>query len=731
MCSPLFLLGLASVAGVLLQPWWQPGALSCLWGAGALALVALSAARVSVFSSLAALWASAFLLGSGSLSLRDHGPVIQGRVALEGVVAGLRGQRAILILERMQDRPAEGRVRLRFSGTPPPQRARVALFGRSRPLVSRAIPGERNGFREAIAARVGSEVWVSQYAVIGPEPVSRRPFRGTRNEGLLQALALGDRSLLPEVQKEILHRTGTRHLLAISGLHVATLAVATSLVLSWFLRRVAVGGLGLWPRLLSAAGGLAVAVAYARMAGWPVSAERAVWMFLLGSIGVALGRGMRAWNALGAAGFAVALARPEEVGSLAFGLSFSAVMGLLIMARTLRPFRPANSVLGWCWNSLAATVGATLGTLPLVAWIFQELPLISPVANLVATPLIGGVVLPLALLGSLGLPGATAAADAVLGGSMAFLGELPSPMLDLAVGPGAACVVALGLLWHRRPSLCASLLLLGFGLHSRGRDMVITFLAVGQGDAALVELPHRRILVDGGPYERAVSDWLARRGIRQLDEVVLSHPHPDHMRGLPSVLRRMRVGALRVSRPPRLGEEAYAELWELAARQGVRILGPEDPGLEVLHPSREFLAADHGTNNESLVFLVRHGRSTVLFPGDVEEDAERVLAQKVPHLAWIKSPHHGSRTSSSVELLQALSPRGVIVSCGPENRFGHPAPEVMARYRGLSVYRTDSGSVQLWSNGRREQVRRWTPAGRWTAWSDATGTGLSRSRPAR
>ena len=121
----------------------------------------------------------------------------------------------------------------------------------------------------------------------------------------------------------------------------------------------------------------------------------------------------------------------------------------------------------------------------------------------------------------------------------------------------------------------------------------------------------------------------------------------------------------------------------------------------------------------------------VLFPGDVEQAAERVLAQEVSHVAWIKSPHHGSRTSSSLDLLRALSPRGVVVSCGPENRFGHPAPEVLRRYRGLSVHRTDSGSIQLWSNGRKERIRRWMPSGRWSPWSDATGTHSSRSSSGR
>jgi competence protein ComEC len=251
------------------------------------------------------------------------------------------------------------------------------------------------------------------------------------------------------------------------------------------------------------------------------------------------------------------------------------------------------------------------------------------------------------------------------------------------------------------------------------REMRITFLDVGQGDAAVVEGPRGFVAVidGGGTYddsfdtgERVVEPFLRTRGIVRVDLVVLSHPHPDHLNGLFRVLGRFEVGALWTSgddgRNPR-----YRALLELARRRNVHTPTPaslvhEGMTIAPLGPwLDDRIAAPPGTtvNDASLVVRVAHGGRAVLFAGDLEESGEGELVGRAGQgLAVasdvIKIPHHGSRTSSSPELMDAVHPQLGIISLGWHNRFGFPRPEVLSRYaaRGIRVLRTDrDGAVTL------------------------------------
>jgi beta-lactamase superfamily II metal-dependent hydrolase len=433
------------------------------------------------------------------------------------------------------------------------------------------------------------------------------------------------------------------------------------------------------------------------------------------------------------AGAAVALHDPGAVRGLSFGLSFGAVAGILSIGlplqRRLSPRLPRP--LRWPLELCAISLGATAGALPLTAWTFQELALTAAVANLPAGALLAWWVLPagaLALwcppLAGVALPAAEAGLAALEG----WLALTRGPLLHPSVGPLGAAALGLAVLCARWPGRALGLAALALSLRSLppGGELRVTFLAVGQGDAALIEDRGRRVLVDGGPGAWDVARYLRRRGLDRLDAVVLSHPHPDHMAGLPAVLEVADVGALWLPRPPRPGEDAFQALCDRARRLGVPLRYPGDEGLEVLHPSPDFLAATDDVNEGSLVFRVSLGRTRALFTGDIEALGEAALLAALSEdgpiegpISWLKVPHHGSRTSSSAALVARLAPRVAVLSAAPDSRFGHPHPEVLRRYAGALALRTDRlGTVQLRSDGERESWRAWTPGRGWGGWRE-------------
>jgi competence protein ComEC len=255
------------------------------------------------------------------------------------------------------------------------------------------------------------------------------------------------------------------------------------------------------------------------------------------------------------------------------------------------------------------------------------------------------------------------------------------------------------------------------------RDLVVTFLDVGQGDAAVVEAPGGAVMVvDGGgsrdgsydPGARVVEPFLRTRGIGRVDLVALSHPHPDHLGGLFRILERFDVGAFWSSGDDGRNPE-YHRLLAVAARRGTA-LGAVEPralGAAELRPLGPFVSTAGGerigapeglgVNDASLVLRAALGGHAVLFPGDLEADGEGELAGRgdvgdAIGADVLKVPHHGSRTSSSPELLDAVRPRVAVISLGWRNQFHFPAPEVVARYadRGVTVLRTDrDGAVTV------------------------------------
>jgi competence protein ComEC len=241
----------------------------------------------------------------------------------------------------------------------------------------------------------------------------------------------------------------------------------------------------------------------------------------------------------------------------------------------------------------------------------------------------------------------------------------------------------------------------------------LTFLDVGQGDAALLETPSARVLVDQGPPEADVAGQLARMGIRSLSAVVLTHPQRDHVGGAAAVIRQLRVGVvldpfLAATGPER--EEAVAAARERGVpvrpvragsefRAGglvLRVLWPPDPGLSHEDP-----------NLNAVVMVASYGEMDVFLPADAESDVTARLALRAVEV--LKVAHHGSEDPGLDEELRILRPRIAVISSGRGNDYGHPRPETLAALatvQGLAVYRTDqNGRVVVESDGRGLRVR--------------------------
>jgi competence protein ComEC len=408
--------------------------------------------------------------------------------------------------------------------------------------------------------------------------------------------------------------------------------------------------------------------------------------------------------------------------------------------------------LGLLRQLVDAALAATLMTVPICAYYFFEVQPAGVLGNLLAVPVGELVVLPVGLLGTL------------LG---VWAPAVGGPLLDLAASASAVMLAsaswlaALGYSWTVPPpsswqvalwavGLCAwagrrgwlAIGLLGLALvsylllaMSPVGQLVTTFLDVGQGDAAVIELPLGQVVVvDAGPAlpdgrdlgALVVAPFLRWRGHRSIELLIASHRHPDHIGGLTTLIEQFPVARLWLPPGALLGAETSAEAarlavaWQqvvaVARRRGVQIESPATvqiggASLEVLSPCQGSVVGgcrlspqpDWGENDNSLVLRLRFAGRTLLLPGDLELAGELALLDR-QDLAdslvadVLKAPHHCSRTSSSESLIAAVAPRWAVCSVGQQNRFGFPHPDVVARYRvaNSTLLRTDrQGAVTV------------------------------------
>jgi len=559
-------------------------------------------------------------------------------------------------------------------------------------------------------------------------------FFPERVAALYRALILGE-SASDRLCREAFRRTGVAHLLAVSGLHVGLVAAGSRLLAARL-----PGG----PAMAAGAASV-VTLGYVGLVGAPASAVRAGLMSLAAMWAIPLRRRYEPLAAVALAAWAIVLAAPAAVSDAGFQLSFAATAGVVVLSGPI-----ARRLAGWpLGRTVAFTLSAQLGVLPLQAYYLNELAPIALLANLVLVPLLG-VALPLGLVGAaLGaLPTCAAGALGPVAGSPAGLllavvdglAAAPVPVWHLPSPPiavMAAWYLMLVSAWRGRPSLTAvalaAVLVLGAALAVPRAELEVIFVDVGQGDAVVVRSPCGAVaVIDGGgvsrealrsglrdPGQRVVG-VLRRLGVRRVDILVLTHPHTDHAAGLVAVVDGFPVAAFLDGGPAPDACGEYADLLgELAARRvpcrqveaGTEvILGRGKASavvLQVLSPDPTNVGP--AANDRSLVILLRYGETGFLLMGDAGADTERRLLAGGHRIGAdvLKVGHHGSADATTREFLEAVRPLHVVISCGARNPFGHPAPAVLERLvqTGGHVWRTDlHGGIRMTSNGRRVRV---------------------------
>lgn len=529
---------------------------------------------------------------------------------------------------------------------------------------------------------------------------------------LVVALALGERYGFTEQHWNDLRRTGTSHLVSVSGLHVSMIAV----LVFWIIRGVCLFVGARYAFELAAVVSAAAALAYTALAGFDVPAQRSLIMVLVALALVASRRVTASFHGIAAALLVVLAADPLATLTVSFWLSFAAVLILLLLAsrKTLRTYaRRAQAVIGTARSAIALQWQITLGLTPWVVAYFAELSLVSPLVNLVAIPVFSFVLVPLSLLataatlgGGDGLIAVTAALGDMFWTALHACAEAKWAAVAVPASSTPALLVAgagglLALPAHPLPArrlawlALVPMLVIVPARPATGEAAVLVF-DVGHGLAVLVETAGHTLLYDAGPVFRSGFDTgneiivpaLKRRGVESLDILVVSHADNDHAGGVGAVLAA--YPGTRVLKGPDVVKVAGAvcvagEKWQW---DGVEF--------EVLHPAAEFPKLG---NDNSCVLKVSAHSSSVLLTGDVERLGEHALIASASAKAdVVLMPHHGSATSSSAAFVAASGARYALASAGFANRWGLPRPEVVERWTrsGAKVFVTaDTGAMTL------------------------------------
>jgi len=561
---------------------------------------------------------------------------------------------------------------------------------------------------------------------------------------LMSALILGLREEVPGDIKQDFVDTGVIHVLAVSGLHVGyvliiVMALVKLLPVPWRMEKIII---------------VLLLIFYAILSGGKASVWRATIMAGIYVFAPLVYRKANLWNIISAAALILLAYDPNYLTDLGFLMSFSAVISIVffynqfdqVLPERLRVNTIKNPLLKGVWALFLVSVSAQIGTLPFTWSFFHRIPIISLAANIIIVPVIGVIAslgFAIMLLGSWIPYVGSALGNCIwllseiifwithqLGGrSYSYIETSAPSWINILLY--ACFITALFLFFQKKlrrkallPSLAgACLIIWPWALEENELDVI--FLDVGQGDGAIVRVPTdsgiKIILVDAGfknwnrdMGERVVVPVLKNFGVDQIDLLIMSHPHSDHIGGVEIVLEEFEVDEIWDSHGS-YGSSLYARIQQSVEEKGVTYRRLQTGYIDttfaplrliLFHPDSTYSVEETNVNNSSLVVKMSYGESDFMFVGDLEEEGDEVVLPfgELLQSEVLKVGHHGSITSSTQPFLDAVDPDMAIVSVGVRNKFRHPSYVVMERLEksGAEVLRTDyEGAVWLKSDGQR------------------------------
>jgi competence protein ComEC len=563
----------------------------------------------------------------------------------------------------------------------------------------------------------------------GVRPISARG-------AVLEALLLGERGRMDPSVTQSLQKAGIYHLFAISGAHIAII----SFFLFSFFKLVRI------PTRISYLLVMAFLLFYAFLVEGRPSVMRATIMTLAFLLGKLIWRNVNLINTISISAFILLFLNPFSLFNLGFQLTFSATLAIILFFPRIIKYFPRLPLR--ISEIFVLSLTAQLGVLPFVASSFNRVTFSSLLLNFAALPLValimasGYIFLPLSLISPALAQFLVKGIDFLIGllihsshllDRFSFISyRIPTPHLLILAGYFLFLYLFLLPLRIKRQKLILSFSFLAFFLllithpfPPLSKNLKFTCIDVGQGESILVEFPgKRKMLIDGGGFpegsfdigESIVSPFLWKKGIKKIDYLVLTHAHPDHLNGLKAVSRNFKIGEFWEAFCP-IKSEDYTEFKRMLPRSvsSRRLFRGDsqrvkDVRIEVLHPERGELFVSEVRNDDSLVLRLTYRQISFLLTGDIGRHPEEDIIENFKDIQSqvLKSPHHGSLSSSSEGFLLRVSPRIVVISVGEGNIYGFPHREVLKRYSeiGAKVYRTDiHGAVEISTNGQKISVR--------------------------
>ncbi len=584
------------------------------------------------------------------------------------------------------------------------------------------------------------------------QKIQRLLPRDARYGGVIAALVMGDQNAIDQADWRVFNATGIGHLISISGLHVTMLAGFGAMLATFLWRRNTL------PLLIpvskvAAAVGFLTAFVYAWLAGFQIPAQRT--MYMVGVVAFALwsGRSPRSFDIWWWALAFVLLIDPMAPYTPGFWLSFGAVAAILYAMQDSEGLLglPTGRELELDWRHRitqalreACRVQAvvTIALLPLTLYWFYQVSIVSPLANAIAIPVVSYIVTPLAIAGAL-LPEFIGKwllipAHATMDYLAIMLAWMASWRWAIAWSSQpawwAVALSTIGIVMAIRPGdtqeswssraiglvLCATLFIQPLrNINLANGEFRATVLDIGQGTAVLIETKTKRVLYDTGPIQgkdnagqRIILPYLRGRGIHHIDRMVISHSDSDHIGGAASLLKEISFESMMGSLPstnPLLANLEDRKIPAIPCRFSQKWIW-DGVEFHIWHPHEHTVFEDQHPrkpNEVSCVLEVRNQTTSFWLTGDVEKQGEMEITERLTQNALhdlkdkaliFMAPHHGSKTSSSQELLAALSPDEAFAQNGYRNRYGHPHPTVTARYESMNIpfYQTPHTGTQVW-----------------------------------